>query len=91
MGDILYVYVTYITYTICKYYTILCQELEDLWILVFEGSPGTNSLWISRSDNGRFSSVQFSRSVVPDSLRPHESQHARPPCPSPEKCKTKPQ
>ena len=29
------------------------------------------------------SSVQFSCSLVPDSLRPHESQHARPPCPSP--------
>ena len=26
-------------------------------------------------------SVQFSRSVVSDSLWPHESQHARPPCP----------
>ena len=25
----------------------------------------------------------FSHSVVSDSLRPHESQHARPPCPSP--------
>ena len=31
----------------------------------------------------RFSSVQFSLSVVSDSLRPHESQHARPPCLSP--------
>ena len=30
-----------------------------------------------------FSSVQFSRSVMSNSLRPHESQHARPPCPSP--------
>ena len=29
------------------------------------------------------SSVQFSRSVVSDSLPPHEPQHARPPCPSP--------
>ena len=29
------------------------------------------------------SSVQFSRSVLSDSLRPHESQHARPPFPSP--------
>ena len=29
------------------------------------------------------SSVQFSHSVVSDSLRPHESQHTRPPCPSP--------
>ena len=28
-------------------------------------------------------SVQFSRSVVSDSLWPHELQHARPPCPSP--------
>ena len=27
--------------------------------------------------------VQFTSSVVSDSLRPHESQHARPPCPSP--------
>ena len=30
-----------------------------------------------------FSSVQFSHSVMSDSLRPHESQQARPPCPSP--------
>ena len=29
------------------------------------------------------SEVQFSCSVVSDSLRSHESQHARPPCPSP--------
>ena len=29
------------------------------------------------------SSVQFSHSVVPDSLQHHESPHARPPCPSP--------
>ena len=28
-------------------------------------------------------SVEFTHSVVSDSLRPHESQHARPPCPSP--------
>ena len=34
------------------------------------------NLWV-------FSSVQFSHSVVSDSLRPHESQHAKPPCPSP--------
>ena len=29
-----------------------------------------------------FQSVQFSRSVVSNSLQPYESQHARPPCPS---------
>ena len=28
-------------------------------------------------------SVQFSHSVMSDSLRPHELQHAKPPCPSP--------
>ena len=32
---------------------------------------------------GSFSSVQFSHSIMSDSLRPHESQHARLPCPSP--------
>ena len=31
----------------------------------------------------QFSSVQFSRSVMTDSLQPCESQHTRPPCPSP--------
>ena len=31
----------------------------------------------------QFSSIQFSCSVVSDSLRPHELQHSRPPCPSP--------
>ena len=31
----------------------------------------------------KYSSVQFSCSVLSDSLRPHELQHTRPPCPSP--------
>ena len=38
---------------------------------------------MNKSNQFQFSSVQFSCSVVSDSLRPHESQHARPPCPSP--------
>ena len=38
---------------------------------------------ISVSVNRTFNSVQFSLSVVSDSLRPHELQHARPRCPSP--------
>ena len=38
--------------------------------------PGIPITRVIRSD-------QISRSVVSDSLRPHESQHARPPCPSP--------
>ena len=39
--------------------------------------------WSGWGKNVQFSSVQFSRSVMSDSLRPHELQHARPPCPSP--------
>ena len=39
----------------------------------------SDSSWLKSS----FSSVQFSCSVMTDSLRPHESQHTRPPCPSP--------
>ena len=32
---------------------------------------------------GKFRSVQFSCSFMCDTFRPHESQHTRPPCPSP--------
>ena len=40
--------------------------------------------WLERIlQEFQFSSVQLSRSVVSDSLWPHESKHARPPCPSP--------
>ena len=41
------------------------------------------SFLISFRGNGSISLVQFSHPVMSDSLRPHESQHARPPCPSP--------
>ena len=39
--------------------------------------------WFSTCKSTEVISVQFSRSVVSDSLRPHEPQHTRPPCPSP--------
>ena len=39
--------------------------------------------WILNHSYCFFSSVQFSRSVMSESLRPHESRHARPLCPSP--------
>ena len=42
-----------------------------------------NAQTTSQLHSSQFSSVQFSHSVVSDSLRPHESQHTRPPCPSP--------
>ena len=45
---------------------------------------GFFTIWVTKKPTHwlPFSSVQFHRSVVSDSLRPHESQHARPPCPS---------
>ena len=50
--------------------------------LIFQCDSSQN---LSRSFQGilYFNSVQFSHSVVSDSLRPHGLQHARPPCPSP--------
>ena len=41
-------------------------------------------VWAKDSYGKRnLNSIQFSRSVVSNSLRPHEPQHNRPPCPSP--------
>ena len=39
--------------------------------------------WGKPLDHSGISSVQFSHSVMSNSLWPHESQHTRPPCPSP--------
>ena len=52
------------------------------------GNPGWLAHYIRITAKGcsshlQFSSIQFSHSVLSDSLRPHESQHARPSCPSP--------
>ena len=46
----------------------------------FKGPCHSAGLWVTAP---LFSSGQFSRSVVSDSLRPRGLQHARPPCPSP--------
>ena len=51
-------------------------------------AKGPNDIFLgrprgARKDGQHYLSFQFSRSVVSDSLRPHELQHARPPCPSP--------
>ena len=45
------------------------------WVLQKNNNNNKNSV--------QFSSVQFSRSVMSDSLGPQELQHTRPPCPSP--------
>ena len=52
------------------------------WILRTQEQEGTSCSWVGK-DLQAMGSVQFSWSVVSNSLRPHESQHARPSCPSP--------
>ena len=59
--------------------TALLNNKESLW--QEWKSPESIKEW--KTPLLVFSSVQFSRSVVSDSLQPHEPQHARPPCPSP--------
>ena len=46
-------------------------------------SPSETKIWYLPSLEDSKVSVQFSRSVMSNSLQPHELQHARPPCPSP--------
>ena len=53
------------------------KEVEKCWVTCPSSHSGSS--WRQEC----VSSVQFSRSVVCDSLWPHELQHARPPCPSP--------
>ena len=56
-----------------------CDVSQDVWLIPWFPILATGQV----SYLIQFSSVQFSHSVVFDSLRPRESQHARPPCPSP--------
>ena len=67
MGTILKVFIEFVTVLFLFYASLLLFWPQEMWEF--------SSL--------QFISVQFSHSVVSDSLRPHDSQHARPPCPSP--------
>ena len=62
----------------CLYFPLEFYSVHPYtWVFKWEGNP---KKW---GYMHQFSSVHFSRSVVSNSLQPHESQHARPPCPSP--------
>ena len=83
----------------CENWIITCKSMKQSpstpltkinsqWIKDLNVRPETMKLLEENivkklPDLGQFSSVQFSHSVVSDSLWPHELQHARPPCPSP--------
>ena len=62
----------------------ICQQI---WKTQQWPQDWKRSAFISIPEKGNAeecaSSVSFSRSVMSDFLQPHESQHARPPCPSP--------
>ena len=61
------------------------KTLSELWGLLFVCLclPVPSCLSLSSISYTLHRSDQISRSVMSDSLRPHESQNARPPCPSP--------
>ena len=60
-------------------------HIVHLWPVGTSSSLLQNTGWVKTSYHNIifWGSVQFSHSVVSDSLRPHESQYVRPPCPSP--------
>ena len=53
------------------------------WWRCFLDSSSVYSCHLSLISSASVSSVQFSHSIVSDSLRPHELEHSRPPCLSP--------
>ena len=57
--------------------TLMAENEEELKSLLMKVKEESEKVGL------KLSSVQFSHSVVSDSLRPHELQHIRPPCPSP--------
>ena len=75
---------------ICMAESLRCSP-EMSTILLVDCMPVQNHFVVKKKKKNlkkqgneiKRNSVQFSRSVVSDSLRPHESQHARPPCPTP--------
>ena len=66
--------------------TCLSTGISESHVLLSAGKSTDKNISLRHwfvIDSDQFSSVQFSRSVGFNSLRPHESQHTRPPCPSP--------
>ena len=64
-----------------NHFIIAVLLLSHVWLFVTLWSLPARLFcpWVSQATI----LVQFSRSVMSSSLRPHELQHARPPCPSP--------
>ena len=67
----------YTTLTNWRMTTHASQYMQKMLLTKFHTHKNTLEMGIEGI------SVQFSCSVMSDSLQPHESQHTRPPCPSP--------
>ena len=67
-------------------YSSATSSMQPSWLFT-QQSPSISFFLYSCNTEGILISLQsvsqFSRSVVYDSLQPHELQHSRPPCPSP--------
>ena len=64
---------------------VLIYKIEvgkTLWLPGDKGDGLNGKFGLTDNTTVYIHSVQFSRSVMSDSLRPHETQHARPPYPS---------
>ena len=59
------------------------SSLTHIWDAEFQERPTMTLHPCEILSSLTVGSVQFSHSVVSNSLQPHELQHARPPCPSP--------
>ena len=57
--------------------------LNQRWLTPLKSISAFIHITTIKEDYQNISSVQFSHSVVSNSLQPHESQHTRSPCPSP--------
>ena len=68
-----------------RFFFCIFFMLTTMWCFTdFETSLTISLILLCISTYSKhYCSVQFSCSVMSDSLRPHELQHARPPCPSP--------
>ena len=67
------------------FYSIYFTHPESCFFFFFlkKNKNKTKWQWQGQGKSAKLQWVQFSRSVVSDSLRPHGLQHARPPCLSP--------
>ena len=65
------------------YTQLYIKYITNKYLLIGNFTQYSVMTYMRKECKKDFGSVQFSRLVMFHSLRPHESQHARPPCPSP--------